>query len=97
MITREELIEKIPVGMKVQIEQNKFTGFFDEGILTATIVDKPNFTIEWTKENGAKIIEVLGNPYRYDIDSKYILTFHNDRVDGWIVTERKRIISGGPQ
>ena len=95
MIPREELILKLQLEMKVQIIKNQFHMNVDEGVLTLKRIDTAADMLTWIKDNGATITEPLGNSYRYEIDDKFIKTFHNDRTDGWVAVEIKQIISGG--
>jgi hypothetical protein len=95
MITRQEFIDKLKIGMKVQTEKNKFNSATDEGQVKLSKIYTDTFVLVWKKKNGAVINEPLGAGYRYDIDNKKILTYHNDRTEGWTVVERKKIISGG--
>jgi hypothetical protein len=86
MITREELLPKLKVGMKFSTGKNKFHQH-DEGILTISKIE--GFTLFLKKENGAEIIEGLAKCFGYDFDGKNLLTYHNDRTEGWIVVENK--------
>jgi len=94
MISREELIRKFAVGMKLQALFNKFHNI-DEGILTVEEIDTVNFKLSLKKENGASFMMVFGAPYRYNIDAETFEILHNDRIAGWTVVERYKIISGG--
>ena len=93
MISKEELLPKMKSGMVVEVMFNKFHNK-DEGPLKLNEID--GSSLVWKRENGSEIIEILGSSYRYNyIDGKYIETLHNDRTYGWIVVEKKKIISGG--
>jgi hypothetical protein len=91
MITRDQLLSNLKVGMKVRVDKNKFH-WTDEGILTLDKIE--GFTLFWKKEDGAEIIEGLAKGYGYDFDGKYILTYHNDRTEGWVVVDKKEILQG---
>jgi hypothetical protein len=88
MITREELLLKLKAGMKFQTDKNKFHQH-DEGVLTLDKIE--GFTIFWKNGRGAEIIEGLSKCYGYDFDGKNLITYHNDRTEGWVAVESKII------
>jgi hypothetical protein len=92
MISREELIPKLSVGMKLQYMFSRLDPT-DELILTVQNIDPVNFVLYLTKDNGARIIKPLGAPYKYEIDDKYFQIFHNDRTSGWQPVEKYKIIT----
>ena len=91
MISREALIQKLSVGMKFQCMFDLFKPV-EPSVLTVSEIDPVIFVVNFTKEDGAKIIMPLGSSYKYDIDEKYFQVYHNDRTNGWQVVEKYKII-----